>query len=78
MFHNLGTFLLGQIFRVLNWGDHSLHCEEGRQIGSVRADDDQREEPPNPAHDPCGGGLGVETRSLAQECPRDEPERVGN
>ena len=39
---------------------HSLHCEEGGEVGGVGADDDESEEPPHPAHDARGRGLGVQ------------------
>lgn len=42
--------LLGQIGRVLDRRDHALDGEESRQIGRVRGDYDEREEPPDAAH----------------------------
>lgn len=46
--------LLGQIICRVDWWVHSLHSEEGSQVGSVRGDDDQGKEPPYSTNYPCG------------------------
>lgn len=43
--------LAGEVLGIFYWRDHPLHCEESRQIRSVRRDNDQGEEPPYAAHD---------------------------
>ena len=44
--------LLGQVISRLDGREHPLHGEEGGQVSRVRRDDDEREEPPDTAHDP--------------------------
>ena len=58
-------------------GDHLVHCKEGGEVGCVGGDDDQGEEPPDAAHDPGGGGPGVEVRALLHQSSHREPETVG-
>lgn len=39
---------------ILTYGsNHSLDGEEGCEVGGVGRYDDESEEPPDPAHDPC-------------------------
>ena len=52
--------LLRQVLRRLDGRGHALHRQEGRQVGRVRGDDDEGEEPPHPPHDAGGGGLRVQ------------------
>ena len=40
--------LAGEVIRRVDRGHHPVHCEEGRQVGRVGGDQDQREEPPDP------------------------------
>ena len=56
----LDVGLTRQVIRLLDGRGHPLHRQEGRQVGRVRGDQDQGEEPPDAAHDPGGGGPGVE------------------
>ena len=70
------TLLLGEILCVLEGRDDSVDGEEGSEVGGVGGDDDEGEEPPDAAHDPRGGRLGVQPRSLPQERSGDEPEGV--
>jgi hypothetical protein len=44
--------LVGQVLDRIDGRNHSLDGEEGRQIGRVRRDDYEREEPPNAADNP--------------------------
>ena len=48
--------LLGQVVGALDGRVHALNGEEGGQIGSVRGDHDEREEPPHAGHHPRGDG----------------------
>ena len=68
--------LSGEVLSILNGSDHLVHSEEGGQVGGVAGDDDQGEEPPDGAHYPGAGRLGVEPRALAEEGAGDEPEAV--
>jgi hypothetical protein len=68
--------LLGQLGGVLDGRDHALDREEGGQVGRVRRDDDQREEPPNAAHDSCACRLKWETDAEAQSQQKSE-RRLG-
>ena len=43
--------LIGQVLDRIDGRNHSFDGEKGCQIGRVRRDDDQREEPPNTAND---------------------------
>ena len=43
--------LLGQVLGALDGGHHPLHGKEGRQVGRVRGDDDEGEEPPHSPDD---------------------------
>ena len=61
------TLLLGEVLCVLDGRDHPLDGEEGSQVGRVRGDDDEGEEPPDPAHDPSRGGLRVQPGTLRKE-----------
>ena len=56
---------------------HPLDGEEGGEVGGVGGDDDQGEEPPDAAHDPGGGGPGVEVGALLHQSSHGEPETVG-
>ena len=47
---DLGLF--GEVVGVLDRRQHALDGEERRQVGRVRRDDDEREEPPRAADDP--------------------------
>ena len=49
--------LFREIGRVLDRRDHSLDGEERGQVGRVRGDDDQREEPPDSTDDSRAGCL---------------------
>lgn len=53
----LDVILLSEVFGVLNRCYHPFHCEESCQIGSVRWDDDQCEEPPNGTDNPRRSSL---------------------
>lgn len=46
--------LRSQVSRALYGQDSPFHREESRQVGRVRGQDDQREEPPDPS-DYSGG-----------------------
>ncbi len=61
------TCLLGEVLGVLDGRDHPLDGEEGGEVGRVRRDDDEREEPPDAAHDARRGSLRVHARALKQE-----------
>ena len=54
------VLLLRQVFGVLDRGDHPLDREEGGQVGRVRRDDDQGEEPPEAGK--CSSRHGTEVR----------------
>ena len=56
--------LVGQVLGGLDGRGHPLHGEEGGQVGRVRGDDDEGEEPPDPAHNPGRGRLRIEVRTL--------------
>ena len=43
--------LVGQILGRFDGRRHALDGQEGGQVGRVRRDDDEREEPPDGAHD---------------------------
>ena len=43
--------LLGEVVSVLDRRQHTLDGEERRQVGRIRRDDDEREEPPDAADD---------------------------
>lgn len=58
---NLG--LLGQVISRVNWRFHSLHGEEGGQVGRIGGDDDQGKKPPDSSYYPGGKGFGHELRS---------------
>jgi len=45
--------LLGEVVGVLDRRQHALDREEGGQVGSVRRDDDEGEEPPRTSDDPA-------------------------
>lgn len=55
--------LLGQVVCRVDWRVHSLHCEEGSQVGSVWGDYDQCKEPPYSTNYPCREGLRHQFRS---------------
>lgn len=42
--------LFGEVFGALNGRNHPLHSQESSQVGRVRRDDDEREEPPHTPH----------------------------
>lgn len=46
----------GQVLGRVDGRHHALDGEERREIGSVRGDQDEREEPPDAAHDAAGNG----------------------
>ena len=45
----LDLSLTGQVVRRVDGGHHPVHGEEGRQVGRVGGDQDEREEPPDSA-----------------------------
>ena len=49
--------LLGHVLDRFDGRDHPFDGQKSCQIGRVRRDDDQREEPPNPADDARRGSL---------------------
>ena len=69
--------MFGQIFRVLDRSDHPFNGEKGCEVGSVRGDDDEGEEPPDPTHDPGGGCLRIESGSLNGNIVRLGYDRSG-
>ncbi len=42
--------LTGQIFGRVDGGHHSFNCQKGGQVGRVRRDENEREEPPDGAN----------------------------
>lgn len=56
--------LCGKILRRVDWRHHALDGEERRQIGSVRGDQDKREEPPDAAHDAAWDGSASGERTV--------------
>lgn len=56
--------LRSQVFRRVDGSHHSLDCEEGGQVGSVRGDEDESEKPPNTSYYSTGNGS--ETRTQGQ------------
>jgi hypothetical protein len=63
--------LLGQLGGVLDGRYHPLNREEGGQVGGVRRDDDQSEEPPNAAHDSCACRL--KSESAEAQSAKEQP-----
>jgi hypothetical protein len=50
----VGDFrLASKVLGILDGRNHPLDREEGGQVGGVRRNDDQSEEPPNSTHDSC-------------------------
>jgi len=41
--------LLGQVVGVFDWRQHAFNGKKGGQVGGVRRDDDESEEPPHTA-----------------------------
>lgn len=72
----LDVCLRGQILGRVNRRDHSFDGEEGGQVGSVRGDEDECEEPPDGAHDAAGDGTRGDVAALLHEGAQGEPERV--
>lgn len=69
--------LLSQILYAFDGGDHPLDREECRQVGGVRRDHDECEEPPHGSDDPRAGGLRVQIAALVHQGNDGEPEGVG-
>lgn len=42
--------LFGEVLGALDGGNHPFHSQEGSQVGSVRGNDDESEEPPHATH----------------------------
>ena len=55
--------LLRQVVRRVDGGVHSLHGQEGSQVGRVGGDDDQGKEPPDTPHYTSGQSLGHQLRA---------------
>lgn len=70
--------LRGEILWRINWGDHAFEGEKRCQIGSVRGDEDQGEEPPHGTNNATGYGAWGYVTALLHECAEGEPERVQN
>ena len=68
--------LLRQILGGLDRRDHPLDGQKGGEVGRVRRDDDEREEPPHPADDARRDGLRVDVGALLHQGADDEPEAV--
>ena len=56
-----------EVLGVFDWSDHSLDCEEGCQVGRVRGDNNEGEEPPDTPHDTRGSSFGVQTGTLERK-----------
>ena len=56
-----------EVLGVFDWCDHSLDCEEGCQVGRVRGDNNEGEEPPDTPHDTRGSSFGVQTGTLQRK-----------
>ncbi len=74
--------LLGEVVRGLDRGHHSLHGQEGSQVGSVGGDHDEGEEPPHAGHH-AGGHGPWEMSSVRQYvetdvCPGSMNHHLGN
>ena len=69
--------LLRQVIGGLDGRDHAFDSEEGRQVGRVGGDDDEREEPPHSADDARRHGSRVDVAALLHQRADGEPERVG-
>lgn len=66
----------GQIFGRVDGRDHAFDGQEGRQVGRVGRDEDEREEPPDAADDPARDGPRRDVTALLHERTEREPERV--
>ena len=56
-----------EVLGVFDWSDHSLDCEEGCQVGRVRGDNNEGEEPPDTPNDTRGSSFGVQTGTLQRK-----------
>ena len=54
--------LLGEVLCRLDGSNHPLDGEEGCQVGGVRGDDDESEEPPDAADNPTTNNYSVSAR----------------
>ena len=59
----LDVVLGHQTLQGVYGGLHSVHSEEGGQVGGVGGCDDEGEEPPETAHDACSSTLRVQIAS---------------
>ena len=64
---DFNTFLFCQILGVLDGRNHSFDGEESSQVCRVWGDDDESEEPPNPANDSSWSRFRVKARTLEQK-----------
>jgi len=72
----LGFGLIGQLLGVRYRQVDLFDGEEGRQVGGVRRDDDESEEPPDAAHETRGQRLRIDIRALLHERAHGEPQAV--
>lgn len=68
--------LRGKILGGVDGCDHPLDGQERRQVGSVRRDEYEREEPPDRPNDPARDGPRRDVTALLHERPQRKPERV--
>ena len=64
--------LLGVGYRQINF----FHGQKRSQIGRVGGYDNECEEPPDAANDPCGERLGIYIGALLHQCAHGEPQAV--
>ena len=68
--------LLREVLGGLDGRDHALDGEERGEVGRVRRDDDECEEPPHAADDARRHGTRVDVGTLLHQRADGEPERV--
>jgi len=68
--------LFGQVFGRLDRTHHAFDSEKRGQVSGVRADQDEREEPPGAGDQSTRDGLGRDVDALLHERRQTEPERV--
>ena len=59
--------LVGQALQGVYRGLHSVHSEEGRQVGRVHRSYSEREEPPESANDSTYNGYNIEEKHCKQD-----------
>jgi len=68
--------LARQVVGRLDGRDDAVDGQKGGQVGRVRRDDDESEEPPRAADDPRRDGARVHVGALLHQRAHHEPERV--